>query len=381
MLMLLGGPFAFVSSRAVGAAMTAFILMLVVMPPLIAWLKRKKFGESGAKNQGAAVVDEARERKKGTPTMGGLGIVAVTVLTALLWCDPTSYRVMLLLFCLLGFATLGFLDDRTKIFVGSKGTPLFVKLGVQIGTALVCGLGLWWIDGHYATILNPTGAEAYTKTIQGVEYTVHLGTHAVTLPFTALEHALHLGLFTVLWSLFVTIACANGVNFTDGMDGLAAGTMVIAALGFCVIAYLTARVDAAQYLGTFFVPGGEEVAVFLAAVAGACLGFLWFNGAPAEIFMGDTGSQALGGTLGLAALMTKQEFLILLIGIIFVVEAGSVALQILSYRCFNKRRIFLCAPIHHHFQMKGWPESKIVVRFWMVAALAALFAVVTLKIR
>jgi phospho-N-acetylmuramoyl-pentapeptide-transferase len=179
----------------------------------------------------------------------------------------------------------------------------------------------------------------------------------------------------------MTISCANAVNFTDGMDGLASGTMLIAALAFMAIAYVTSRVDATEFLKVLYVPGGQEVAVFCAAVAGACLGFLWFNCAPAEVFMGDTGSQALGGFLGLAALNTKQEFLVLLVGFVFFIEAASVLLQVASYRFRNKKRIFLCAPLHHHFQYKGWPESKIVLRFWIVAALAALLALSTLKLR
>ena len=369
-----------VTIRLVGALATAFVLMLILMPPLIRWLKRMKFGETGAKNQGAAVVDAMREGKKGTPTMGGLGIVVTIALTTVLWCDVLTPRTWLLIFGLLAFALLGFLDDRTKIFKGAKGTPLFVKLGIQIGAALGCGLGLWWIDAHYAAILNPAGAASYAKELHGITYQVALGTHAVQVPFLALQHALHLGLFSVLWTMFVTIACANGVNFTDGMDGLAAGTMVIAALAFAVIAYLVGRVDAAQYLSTFYVPGGGEVAVFGATIAGACLGFLWFNSSPAEVFMGDTGSQALGGALGLIALNSKQEFLILLVGVIFVIEALSVALQIASFRLRGGKRIFLCAPIHHHFQMLGWSETKIVIRFWIIAACCALLAVATLKI-
>ena len=369
-----------VTIRLVGALATAFVLMLLLMPGLISWLKRMKFGETGAKNQGAAVVDAMREGKKGTPTMGGLGIVLCIAATALLWCDLAAPRTWLLMFGLLSFSVLGFLDDRTKIFKGAKGTPLFVKLGIQIGAALGCGIGLWLVEAHYAQTLNPGGAATYVKELTGGTYTVALGTHHLAIPFIGIQHALSLGLFSIGWTLFVTIACANGVNFTDGMDGLASGTMVIAALAFAVIAYLVGRVDAAQYLDTFYVPGGGDVAVFCAAIAGACLGFLWFNCSPAEVFMGDTGSQALGGALGLVALNTKQEFLVLLVGAIFVLEALSVALQIASFRLRGGKRIFLCAPIHHHFQMKGWSETKIVIRFWIIAACCALLAVATLKL-
>ncbi len=369
-----------VTLSIVAALATSFGLMLALMPMLIRWLKRKKFGETGAKNQGAAVVDAMREGKKGTPTMGGLGIVLCILVTMALWCDLTAPRTWLLMFGTSAFSLLGFLDDRTKIFKGAKGTPLFVKLGIQFGAAIGCGLGLWLIEWHYAVTLNPAGAASYLKELSGGTYTVTLGTHQLAIPFVGIHHALDLGLFSVLWAMFVTTACANGVNFTDGMDGLAAGTMVIAGIAFALIAYLVGRVDAAQYLSAFYVPGGQDVAIACAAVAGACLGFLWFNCSPAEVFMGDTGSQALGGFLGLAALNTKQEFLVLVVGFIFVLEALSVALQIASFRLRGGKRIFLCAPIHHHFQMQGWSETKIVIRFWIVAALFALLAIAALKV-
>ena len=369
-----------VTLSIVAALATSFGMMLALMPLLIRWLKRKKFGETGAKNQGAAVVDAMREGKKGTPTMGGLGIVLCILVTMALWCDLAAPRTWLLMFGTAAFALLGFLDDRTKIFKGAKGTPLFVKLGIQFSAAIGCGIGLWLIEAHYAATLNPTGAASYLKDLSGGTYTVALGTHQLGIPFLGMHHALGLGLFSVLWTMFVTTACANGVNFTDGMDGLASGTMVIAALAFAVIAYLVGRVDAAQYLAAFYIPGGQDVAIACAAVAGACLGFLWYNCSPAEVFMGDTGSQALGGFLGLAALNTKQEFLVLLVGFIFVLEAVSVALQIASFRLRGGKRIFLCAPIHHHFQMKGWSETKIVIRFWILAALFALLAIAALKV-
>ena len=380
--------FDYVSTRVVGAAFTAFLLMMLVMPRLIRWLKLKKFGESGAKGNGAVVVDAMREGKKGTPTMGGLGLVACITATAVLWCDPTSLRTWVLIFGLLSFALVGYLDDRTKIFKGAKGTSLMVKLAIQISAALICGFGLYFINQDIAGQLL-TGADRpagfppdwYKKPLSDDSYIVRLGIHQLSFPFVPVEYALNLGLWSVVWVVFVTSACANGVNFTDGMDGLAAGTMLIAALAFMVIAYLTSRVDTADYLKVLYISGGQEIAVFCAAIAGACLGFLWFNCAPAEVFMGDTGSQALGGALGLVALSTKQEFLIVLVGFIFVMEAASVAIQIVSFRLCGGKRVFLCAPIHHHFQYKGWSESKIVMRFWIIAALFALVALATLKVR
>ncbi len=386
--------FGYVSSRVVLSALTAFTLMMIVMPPLIRWLKRKKFGESGAKNDGAVVVDAMRDSKKGTPTMGGLGLIGVIALTTVLWCDPANPRTWLLLFGMVAFALVGYLDDRTKIFKGAQGTSDAVKLSLQLLVALICGIGLFWIGEHYAhTLLRPEDhpagfASDFIKQKQfasGDSFIVVLGLNQLALPLMPATAALNLGVLIIFWTLFVTTACANGVNFTDGMDGLASGVMFISALAFMVIAYAVSRVDAAEYLKVFFIPGGAEIAVFCAAIAGACLGFLWFNGAPAQVFMGDTGSQALGGALGLVALNTKQEFLIVLVGFVFVMEAASVAIQKLVFKATKHRpgggvRVFRCAPIHHHFQYQGWPESKIVLRFWIIAALGALLALATLKL-
>ena len=392
--------FGFVSTRAICAAMTAFALMLVVMPPLIRWLKRMKFGEQGSKGE-AAVVDAMRDSKKGTPTMGGLGIVAVIAVTAALWCNPAEARTWLLVFGLVAYAGIGYLDDRLKIFKGAKGISSRAKLAIQIVIGLACGIGLYAINQHNhdrlveihandeqglrhegsILVFHHIPPEENVGVKKGESFDVRLGTHELAFPFLPLSWSINLGWLTVLWALLMTTACANGVNFTDGMDGLASGTMLISALAFMIIAYLTARVDTTEFLKVLYVPGGQEVAVFSAAVAGACLGFLWFNCAPAEVFMGDTGSQALGGYLALAALNTKQEFLVLLVGFVFFIEAVSVMLQVASYRLRNRKRVFLCAPLHHHFQYKGWPESKIVLRFWIVAALAALLALTTLKLR
>ena len=367
------GPFRlfeYGSVRCLGALVTAFILMLVVMPRFIAWLRAKKYGESGAKNEGAAVVDAAREAKKGTPTMGGLALVGCAILAALLWCDPVEPRTWILVTGLAAFAAVGYLDDRTKIFKGAGGTPESVKFSLLILVSGAGGAALWWLGAH--------GAPAPEGVVRAADQLV--------LPFVPMTHALALGAWSILWYAFVATACANAVNFTDGMDGLASGAMIIAGLAFCVVAFLVARTDAAAYLGVPWVPGGTEVAVFCAALVGACLGFLWFNAAPALVFMGDTGSQALGGALGLAALAVKQEFLLLLVGAVFVAEAASVLIQRYVFKATKHRpqggfRVFRCAPLHHHFQMGGTPETRIVIRFWIIAALGALLAIATLKVR
>ncbi|MFW5844809.1 MAG: phospho-N-acetylmuramoyl-pentapeptide-transferase [Planctomycetota bacterium] len=368
--------FGYISSRVVFAALTAYLLMMIVMPPLIRLLRRLKFGEQGGKNEGAVVVDAMRERKAGTPTMGGVGLIGSVAVAAVLWCDPLQHYTWIMLTALLGFGAIGFIDDRTKIVAGAGGLSKRGKLTLQLGLGL--GLGLWILAVDHAQVW--VLRDAVLPGQRPWEFAQTLSAH-ITLPLIPVEAAIPLGFGLVVWVVVMTFACSNSVNFTDGLDGLAAGTMLIAVLAFMVIAYLTSRVDAAAYLRIFYVPGAQEVAVFCAAVAGACLGFLWFNAAPAEIFMGDTGSQALGGALAVIATCVKQEFLLLLVGFVFFLEGASVAIQVASYRLRGGKRVFLCAPIHHHFQYLGWPETRIVTRFWIMAALATLVALASLKLR
>lgn len=373
--------FGYTSFRAVCAAFTAFVLMMVVMPRLIRWLQRKKFGESGAKGDGAEVVDAMREQKAGTPTMGGLGLVGCVLVTALLWCDPGEPQTLILCLSMLGFAVLGYLDDRTKVFKGAHGIPKRVKLVLQLLVGLGCGLAAWSIDqGIVIEQISPTQRVEGGPWLWEVDASSAVQ-HHVLLPLLPADAALYIGVGLIVWTLFVTTACANAVNFTDGMDGLASGTMLIAALAFMVIAYLASHFVAAHYLGIFHVPGAQEVAVFCAAIVGGCLGFLWFNAPPARVFMGDTGSQALGGTLAMISILAKQEFMILVVGFVFFVEGLSVFLQIAVFRATGGKRLFRCAPIHHHFQYLGWPETRIVLRFWVVAATTALLALASLKLR
>ena len=373
--------FGFTSSRAVLAALTAFFLMMFVMPRLIRWLQRRKFGEQGAKGDSAIVVDTMRKAKAGTPTMGGLGILFVVAVTTVLWCDPTAGKTWLLLAGMVSFGFLGFMDDRTKVFKGAKGMSIRLKMFLQVFFGLGLGLWFWSLDGGQIveavmTKVDESGSVTAQTPVWGSSVANH-----IVLPFISLDSAIYVGVGMVLWALVLLFACSNAVNFTDGMDGLAAGTMLISVLAFMVIAYVSSHFIAAHYLKIPYVLENQEVAVFCATLAGACLGFLWFNSAPAEVFMGDTGSQGLGGALAIIALMTKQEFLILIVGFVFFAEALSVFLQVASYRLRGGKRIFLCAPIHHHFQYLGWSETKIVLRFWLIAGLAALLALATLKLR
>lgn len=377
--------FGYVTTRVVLAALTAFMLMMFVMPRLIHWLHRKKYGEQGAKGDGAIVVDRMRQAKAGTPSMGGLGLIACVVLSAFSWCDLQESHTWLLLFTIIAFGVLGFLDDRVKIFKGAEGLSVRVKVVLQILVGVACGLWLYYIDlAAPAQIVEVNyklveGGSQVIKEIANPEAGKLM--HHLSIPMLPLDYSLYLGWGVVIWVVVMTFACSNSVNFTDGMDGLASGTMLIAAMAFVVIAYACSRFDTAGYLRIFYVPGAQEVAVFCAAICGACLGFLWFNAPPAEVFMGDTGSQALGGALAVVATSVKQEFLLPVVGFVFFIEGGSVLLQVGYFKLRGGRRIFLCAPLHHHFQYKGWPETKIVLRFWVVAALTAIFAIATLKLR
>lgn len=373
--------FGYVSVRAVGAALTAFLLMLLVMPDLIAWLRRRRLGEAGGKGDGAELVDAMRDSKSGTPTMGGLGLIACIAASAVLWCSPYEGYTWLLLLALLGFGSLGLIDDRAKVFAGARGLSKRGKILLQLAVGLACGLFFVAIDqAEFIEGIRPIqkAEHFWVWSITARETAVH----HITLPFMSAGHTLAVGaVVLVIWSLVVTFACSNSVNFTDGMDGLAGGVMVVAATAFMVIAYLASHFVAAHYLGILHVPGSQEVAVFCAAIAGGCLGFLWFNAAPAQVFMGDTGSQALGGALAMVSLCTKQEFLILLVGFVFFLEGASVLVQVVWFRATGGRRLLRCAPLHHHFQYLGWPETRIVFRFWVLAVITAIVALATLKLR
>ncbi|MHC5068512.1 MAG: MraY family glycosyltransferase, partial [Planctomycetota bacterium] len=297
--------FGFTSVRVVAAALTAFLLMLVFMPTLINWLRRKKIGEQGGKGE-AELVDAMRDQKRGTPTMGGLGLIACAAISAMLWCHPGAEQTWLLITTLVVFGALGFIDDRTKVFKGAQGLGKGSKMLLQLIAGI--GLGLWFgVIDEAAIVTSITPREAvHTPGHYAWSATFEWMSGFITVPFVGLESALPLGVIgLVVWTLVMTFACSNSVNFTDGLDGLAAGTMLIASLAYMVIAYLASHFVAAYYLGIFHVPGAQEVAVFCAAIAGACLGFLWYNAHPAQVFMGDTGSQALGGALAMVSLCAK----------------------------------------------------------------------------
>jgi phospho-N-acetylmuramoyl-pentapeptide-transferase len=357
--------FNYISFRAAGATVTALLLAFLVGPPVIRRLRARKVGQV-VRAEGPA----SHQSKRGTPTMGGLIILLATVVPTLLWAPLTNRYVVVAMLSTLWMGCIGFLDDYLKIVQGkSRGLVARWKLAGQCSFGLLLGLFLAFNPVVPSDILPPT---------------------ATTLPFFKY---LVVNFAPWLFVVFVTVVItgsSNAVNLTDGLDGLATGLAGIAAAAFAVFAYLFGRVDVTTYLNVFYLPGAGELAVFCAALMGATVGFLWFNAHPAEVFMGDTGSLAIGGALGTVAILLKAEFLLLLIGGVFAAEAISVLVQTGTYKWFKRtrgreyadaHRVFRMAPLHHHFEKLGWAETTVVTRFYILGLLCALVALSTLKVR
>ncbi len=338
----------YISFRAAVAMATALLLSILLYPPFIRWLQRKKYGQE-IRDDGP----EGHFSKAGTPTMGGLLILAAIVLSTLLWAKLTEPRIWLTLAVAVGFCGIGFVDDWQKIAAkNTKGLSGKLRLALEF---LIGGLVVY----------------------AGIRY---FGlTTDVPVPFLK-DTAIELGWGYVAFGAFVITGCANAVNLTDGLDGLAIGPVMTSALTFGLLAYLAGNVKFAEYLAIPHVAGAGELTILTVTIAGAGMGFLWYNTYPASIFMGDTGSLPLGGILGTLAVLTKNELLLAIIGGVFVAETVSVILQVGSFKSTGKR-IFLMAPVHHHFEKKGWEEPKIIVRFWIISIVLALFALMSLKLR
>jgi phospho-N-acetylmuramoyl-pentapeptide-transferase len=357
--------FNYISFRAAGATVTALLLAFLLGPPVIRRLRARKVGQV-VRAEGPA----SHQSKRGTPTMGGLIILIATIVPTLLWAPLSNRFVVVAMLSILWMGCIGFLDDYLKIVQGkSRGLVARWKLAGQCSFGLLLGLFL---------AFNPV---VPSDTIPAT---------ATTLPFFKY---LVVNFTPWLFVVFVTVVItgsSNAVNLTDGLDGLATGLAGIAAAAFAVFAYLFGRVDVTTYLNVFYLPGAGELAVFCAALMGATIGFLWFNAHPAEVFMGDTGSLAIGGALGTVAILLKAEFLLLLIGGVFAAEAISVLLQTGTYKWFKRtrgreyadaHRVFRMAPLHHHFEKLGWAETTVVTRFYIMGLLCALVALSTLKVR
>jgi phospho-N-acetylmuramoyl-pentapeptide-transferase len=344
--------FRYITFRAGGAIMTALLVAFVIGPPTIDWLRARQ-------GKGQPIRTDGPQRhiveKAGTPTMGGLLILLSSAFATLLWADLTDPYVWVVLLVTLSFGLLGFADDYLKVVkrspVGVRGK---MKLLVQFAVALLACYAVMRLE---------------EPALSG----------AVAVPF--LKTALvHLGWGFLVFGALVIVGASNAVNLTDGLDGLAIVPVMIAALAFALIAYLVGNVKFADYLQLHYVAGSGELTVFLAALLGAGLGFLWYNAPPAMVFMGDTGSLALGGALGAVAVATKHEIVLAIVGGLFVMEAVSVIVQVASFKMTGKR-VFRMAPIHHHFEQLGWREPTIVIRFWIISVVLALIGLSTLKLR
>src|SRR5579883_2614060 len=358
--------FRYITVRTVYASLTAMFLALVFGPWLIRRLRELQIGQY-IREEGP----QAHQKKAGTPTMGGVLIVLSTAVPTLLWADLTNPFLLLSLFALTGFAAIGFIDDYAKISKQRNlGLTARKKIYFQVFVSVVVGVSLLVLatySKYSTTLVFPFLKRLHPDlVVHSLVHSAHLWPLAF-LPF-------------LVFICVVIVGSSNAVNLTDGLDGLAIGCTVIAAGALTVLTYVSGHASFATYLGLPHMPQVGELTIFCGAMVGSAIGFLWYNAHPAEVFMGDVGSLALGGAIGTVAVMIKQELLLPFIGGVFVIEALSVILQVASYK-LRKKRIFKMAPIHHHFELLGWSESKVIVRFWIGALVFALLALTTLKLR
>ncbi|MGR3494340.1 phospho-N-acetylmuramoyl-pentapeptide-transferase [Citreimonas sp.] len=343
--------FRYITFRAGAAFMTALIFGFLFGLPLINVLRRTQGKGQPIRADGP----EGHIIKAGTPTMGGLLIIGAVLTSTLLWARLDNPFIWIILFVTLSYALIGFADDYAKVSKQNvAGVSGKIRLGIGFAVALIASLWSAWV--HPVELTN-----------------------ALALPFYK-DTLLYMGAFFVPFAMIVIVGAANAVNLTDGLDGLAIMPVMIATATLGIIAYAVGRVDFTEYLDVHYVPGTGEILVFAAGVVGGGLGFLWYNAPPAAVFMGDTGSLALGGALGAIAVATKHELVLGIVGGLFVVEALSVIIQVLYFKRTGKR-VFLMAPIHHHYEKKGWAEPQIVIRFWIISLILAIVGLATLKVR
>lgn len=343
--------FRYITFRTAGATLTALLLSILLGPWFVRTLRRLQVGQSIRE-----VGPKSHQAKAGTPTMGGLLILLALTLPTLLWANLTNLYVWLVLGVTLGFGAIGFADDLLKVRRRqNQGLTALTKLALQAAVAATAGL----------LLLNLPA-----------EYSFH---STLNFPFFK-ELVLNLGVLYVPFVVLVLVGASNAVNLTDGLDGLAIGATLVAAATYAIFIYVAGHRIVANYLQVAYVPGVGEVAIFCGALVGASLGFLWYNAHPAQVFMGDVGSLAIGAAIGFVAVLAKQELLLMVVGGLFVLEALSVILQVASFR-LTGRRVLRMAPLHHHFELAGWPEPKIIVRFWILSILFALLSLATLKLR
>jgi phospho-N-acetylmuramoyl-pentapeptide-transferase len=362
--------FNYITFRAAGAAVTALLLSFLVGPFILAALRRRALHQVVREG-----TPDSHQAKGTTPTMGGLIVLVSSIIPTLLWAKLDNRYVWVAVLVMGGMGLLGYLDDSLKLRqkrLGQKNEGLVerYKLGGQILIGVSMGLFL---------LLVPL------STLPGASTTLPFYKYVLVVPAFS-----WLAWLYVPWVTFIITGVSNAVNLTDGLDGLAAGLTAIAAVTFGIFAYVTGRIDTSEYLGIYYLRGAGELTIFCIAIFAACIGFLWYNAYPAQVFMGDTGSLALGGALGAVAILLKSEFLLLIVGGMFVVETLSVIIQRVVFKYRRRRhgleyaqtnRVFLRAPLHHHLEVKGWPEAQVVVRFWILGILFAFVALSTLKLR
>ncbi len=340
--------FRYITFRAAMAALLSLLISFLLGPWLIRVLTEKQIGQQ-IRDDGPA----SHATKAGTPTMGGALIILALLISTLMLADITNLYVLLALIATVGTGVVGFADDYLKLTrKNSKGLPPRAKLLGQLGIAFLVAVAL-----YEHPKINTEIAFPFIKTLR-----------------------LDLGVFYIPFAMLVIVGASNAVNLTDGLDGLAIGPVMVAAAAYAVVAYATGHLKFAEYLQIPYVAGVGELTVFCAAVVAAGLGFLWYNAYPAQMFMGDVGSLSLGAALGIVAVMTKNEILLVIIGGVFVMEALSVIFQVASYK-IRRKRVFLMAPIHHHYELKGWKEPQIIVRFWILSIIFAVIGLSTLKLR
>ncbi|MCS7043438.1 MAG: phospho-N-acetylmuramoyl-pentapeptide-transferase [Bryobacteraceae bacterium] len=358
--------FGYVTFRTFAASLFAFALVVLLGPWFIGKMRELEIGQP-IREDGP----ETHHRKAGTPSMGGLLIVAGALIPSLLFTHLANPYVWVAMFALAGYGAIGFADDYLKVRRGKNlGLTGRQKMAMQV--AVMLAVGVWLLELHRRGLYSTAMNVPFFKNLRPELLIDSLLGNPWTYPLAFLPFFLLL--------LFVVVGSSNAVNLTDGLDGLAAGLMIIAGGAMTVLCYVSGHAQFARYLEIARLPGASELTIFCASLTGAVLGFLWYNAHPAEIFMGDVGSLALGGSLGVVAVLIKQELLLLFIGGVYVIEALSVMIQVVSFRTRGKR-VFLMAPLHHHFEQLGWNETKVVVRFWIAGLVMALFALTTLKLR
>jgi phospho-N-acetylmuramoyl-pentapeptide-transferase len=342
----------YITFRSGGAVVTALLISFLTGPRIIAWLKSRQGDGQPIRSDGP---EGHLIRKKGTPTMGGVLILLALTVSTLLWADLANPYVWILLAVTVSFGLIGFFDDYSKLTKrSSTGLPGRLKLMIEIVLAAAACIALAFVMPQ--SLANELAVPFFKNVL------------------------LNLGWFFVLFGILVITGASNAVNLTDGLDGLAIGPAMIAAFCFVFIAYLVGNAVYANYLQLHHIPRADELSVFLSAMVGASLGFLWFNAPPASVFMGDTGSLSIGAALGTISIVTKHELVLAIIGGLFVLEAVSVIVQVASFK-LTGRRVFRMAPLHHHFEQKGWEEPTIVIRFWIIASILAIAGLATLKLR